>query len=294
MVVLGLGWRVFLVGRGVGFKENAFITRMAPVILTCFAGRERYLKVLIPYINELVKRKLVHEVHMWDYTRNAEDAAFLQKACSHFTILVPNSKEKFADYYKYYRSSRYPDPETVLIKCDDDIVYIDVSRFKAFVDARRALKDAVIFSPSIINNPVCGAIQLKRGVLPGFKPEDFDMTVEGGRKIHKYFLKSQKLFMKDSFATDRFSEIPWTMQWRFNINFIAILGKDLDLLFDNEYVGDDDELFLGIQAPRYLKRCIYIDMHFVAAHMAFTSQRNNGFDETPFLQKYADLVKNLV
>ena len=266
----------------------------APVILTCFAGRERYLKVLIPYINELVKRKLVDEVHMWDYTRNDQDAAFLQQACIHFQILVPNSKEKFADYYKYYRSSRYPDPDTVLIKCDDDIVYIDVSRFQDFVDARRALKTAVILSPSIINNPVCGAVQLKRGILPGFKPEDFDMTVEGGRKIHKYFLKSQKLFMKDSLATDRFSEIPCTMQWRFNINFIAILGKDLDLLFDNEYVGEDDELFLGIQAPRYLERCIYIDMHFVAAHMAFTNQRNDGFDETPFLKKYEDLVKNLV
>jgi hypothetical protein len=84
------------------------------------------------------------------------------------------------------------------------------------------------------------------------------------------------------------------MQWRFNINFIAILGKDLDLLFDNEYIGEDDEAYLGIYAPRYYERCICIDMHFVAAHMAFTNQRNDGFDETPYLQKYADLVKNLV
>ena len=66
------------------------------------------------------------------------------------------------------------------------------------------------------------------------------------------------------------------------------------MIYYVEYVGEDDELFLGIQAPRYLERCIYIDMHFVAAHMAFTCQREKGFDETPFLQKYADLVKNLV
>ena len=68
----------------------------------------------------------------------------------------------------------------------------------------------------------------------------------------------------------------------------------MDLLFNNEYIGEDDELFLGIQAPRYLERCICIDMHFVAAHMAFTNQRNDGFDEEPFLKKYKDLVKNLV
>jgi hypothetical protein len=266
---------------------------MAPVIFSCFAGRERYLKVLIHYINQLVKQKLVTEVHMWDYTRNDQDASFLREACGHFTILVPNSKESYADYYSYYKSWRYPDPDTVLIKCDDDIVYIDVSRFQDFIDARRENKDALLFSPSVINNPVCSIIQIKMGILREFIPEkDCDMTVECAEKFHTYFLEKRELLMKDSFSADRFWGIPWTWnsKWRFNINFISILGKDFDLLFDNEHIGKDDEGFLGIKAPIHLERCIYVDIHFVVAHMAFTCQRENGFDETPFLEKYTTLT----
>ena len=92
--------------------------------------------------------------------------------------------------------------------------------------------------------------------------------------------------MKDSFGTDRFSEIPWTMQWRFNINFIAILAKDLDDLFQSPYLAEDDECYLGVYAPRFFQRCIWIDMHFVAAHMAYTVQRATGMDEGQFLSKY--------
>ena len=96
--------------------------------------------------------------------------------------------------------------------------------------------------------------------------------------------------MKDSFAIDRFGEIPWTMEYRFNINFIAILGKDFDTLLDSEYLGEDDEAYLGVYAPRYYQRCIYIDMKFVVAHMAFTKQRNDGFDEDPHLRKYLEMA----
>jgi hypothetical protein len=261
---------------------------MSPrVIFTCFAGRERYLKILVPYIKTLTDQGSIHDVHFWDYTRDPSDAKYIRTLP--FTILVPNSKENFGDYYKYYTRTKYPDPETVIIKCDDDIVYLDVSRFDEFIKARRANHDALLFSPSIINNPICGAVQLKRGILPGFKPVDFDMTADGGRKIHKYFLKHRKLFMKDSFAVERFSEIPWDMKWRFNINFIAILAKDLDDLYQSPLLVEDDEFYLGIHAPRQFMRCVWIDMHFVAAHMAFTVQRNTGMDETHFMKKYQEL-----
>lgn len=268
---------------------------MAPVIFSCFAGRERYLRILIPYINQLVKKKLVTDVHMWDYTRNDSDASFLHEACSHFTILVPNSKETYTDYYKYYRSWRYPDPETVLIKSDDDIVYIDVSKFQEFIDERRAHKDAIMFSPAIVNNPVCQNIQKEVGLLPGFKDSEYNLAddADHARKIHAFFWE----LLHKSQSTDRIRIIPvsFNQQFKFNINFIAILGKDFDILFDNEVIENTvcDEPFLGSISPIKLQRSIYIDMHFIVAHMAFTGQRNNGFDETSLLARYSELVKDL-
>jgi hypothetical protein len=260
------------------------------VIFTCFAGRERYLKILIPYIEKLVGKKLVDEVHLWDYTRDPKDAEYIRS--TPFTIMVPETKMNFGDYYKYYRSSRYPDPDTVLIKCDDDIVFIDTDRFEDFIKIRRKTRDAVFMSASVVNNPVCGMVQIQRGVLPGFKPSDVDIASDG-KKIHKYFLKNRKMFMKDSLRTERLSQIPCDAEWRFNINFIAILARDFDWLFESPYLAEDDECYLGVYAPRYFRKFIYIDMHFIVAHMAYTTQRNAGLDEAPLLARYKETQTSL-
>lgn len=260
---------------------------MAPqVIFTCFAGRERYLKALVPYIERLN----VDEVHMWDYTRNESDAQYLRKACSKFQIFTVADKSNYGEYYRYYTKERFPDPLTVIVKCDDDIVFIDTSAFDEFIKARRLATDAVLMSPVVVNNPVCGVIQLQHGTLPGFSRSDFGMDAVCASKVHKHFLKNPKRFVADCRRTDRFSELPSTAQYRFNINFIAVLAKDLDILFQNEYVAIDDEQFLGIMAPMLYKRNIVLDFHFVVCHMAFTSQREEGYDEAHHLEKYTSLA----
>ena len=181
----------------------------------------------------------------------------------------------------------------MIIKCDDDIVYIDVDRFESFIQARRDVDWAIMFSPSVVNNPVCGSAQFKNGILPGFKDTDFSVNADAGIKIHKYFLKNKKLFMADSFKTDPFTGVGNETKARFNINFIAILAKDLDELFDSPYLAEDDEAYLGVYAPRYFNRCVCIHNHFVVAHMAYTSQRNGGMDESQFLEKYRALIPKM-
>lgn len=238
---------------------------------------------------------------MWDYTRNDSDASFLHEACSHFTILVPNSKETYADYYRYYRSWRYPDPDTVLIKCDDDIVYMDISKFQGFIDERRTNKDAIMFSPIIVNNPVCQTIQKSVGILSAIDDTpgnytDFNCSPDYARDIHTLFLEKKEQFLEDLIEKQPYRlwkiSTDWGTKQRYNINFIAILGKDFDILFDNDLVETSDEVHLGARAPKVLERSIYIDMHFVVAHMAFTTQRDNGFDEKSLLARYSELVKD--
>jgi hypothetical protein len=247
------------------------------IIFTCFAGRERYMKILIPYI----RRLKVDEVHIWDYTRNDQDAQYLKKTCSEFRIFSVSDKSTYKEYYNYYTRDRFPDPMTVLIKCDDDIVFIETAQFNAFIKARRE-SQALIMSPIVINHPICQPIQLQRGILPGFVRTDFGHDANPN-KIHKYFLKNPKRFIAECKKTTRLSELPLVSQYRFNINFIAILGRDFDIL-QNEAIVHDDEAFLGIN------KHIIIDHHFVVAHMAYTAQRNLGYDETNHLQKYSKLL----
>ena len=102
---------------------------MSKVIFTCIAGRRRYLEILKVYIDQLLKRGLIDECHMWDYTRDPEDAIWLE--ANFDTIKKPNEKYNWHDYYDWYTTERYPDPDTVIVKCDDDIVYIDVDQFQS-------------------------------------------------------------------------------------------------------------------------------------------------------------------
>lgn len=48
------------------------------VIVTCFAGRRENLEILLPLLDRLRQAGHVDEVHLWDFTRRAEDARWLR------------------------------------------------------------------------------------------------------------------------------------------------------------------------------------------------------------------------
>jgi hypothetical protein len=72
---------------------------------------------------------------------NPKDAEYIRTLP--FQVLDPKTKAHYGDYYEYYTCAKYPDPDTVLIKCDDDIVYLDVDHFDAFIKARRKVPEAL-------------------------------------------------------------------------------------------------------------------------------------------------------
>ena len=52
------------------------------VIWTCFAGRQRYLEILLRYIRYFLSKGLIHECHLWNYTRNPQDEDWLRQEFS--------------------------------------------------------------------------------------------------------------------------------------------------------------------------------------------------------------------
>lgn len=264
---------------------------MSGVVLTCFAGRQRYLEILKPYIDKLLSRGLIDECHMWDYTRNDSDSEWLK---NNFTsIFHPSDKTTWSDYYNYYTSERYPDPATVVIKCDDDIVYIDVDQFQTFIDNRRSDTRSLIAYAGIINNRHIGHRQYEHGILPFLDEANIMYDVRCCEHMHDYFTTNYT----DVISKARLHGAPShfipskSIQYVdgapnvevLNINFIAVLAKDLWAFQD---AVSDDEAMLAIRIPHKHKKCNYIDTSFTVVHMAFTSQRANGFDETPFMERY--------
>lgn len=261
------------------------------IIFTCFAGRRGYLEILFKYIDELA----VDEVHIWDYSRKESDAQYISNFESKYKIFHPKDKSTWTDYYTYYTPERYPDPDTVIIKSDDDIVFMNVDKFDSFIKHRIHDKNALILSASVVNNPVCGIIQRQLGIIPpSFGIEEVGNLTHNGLtvvKLHDYFLENPATFVSKSVAKNKQFVLPYDFKDIFNINFFAVLAKDLGLVYNIEYNNTEDERFIGHVASKYYRRPIVIDFDFTVVHMVYTNQRNAGFDEEKYTKYYLD-VKN--
>jgi hypothetical protein len=258
------------------------------VIFTIFAGRKRYMEILIKYLYKLLDQELIDELHLWDFTWEIEDAeyiktlAFNNKKIKLFPVF---NKKSWQEYYDYYTPSRYPNPDTVIIKADDDIVYMDISKFKDFIDARRQNKNALFLSPFIVNNTLCTCILHEAGFIQNLDKTISMTSVDSGIFIHNEFLKDPELFIKNLQLFPEIVPMLLDIPWTFNINFIAILAKDLPILYNVEFKILDENQFNNY--VKIYKRPITLDMHFTTVHMAFRHQRDDEkFGEAIFLEKY--------
>ena len=48
------------------------------IIAVIFAGRKKYLEILMIYLNYLYKINKIHEIHFWQYTKNETDVKYLE------------------------------------------------------------------------------------------------------------------------------------------------------------------------------------------------------------------------
>mmetsp|Transcript_61373 Transcript_61373/g.176642 ORF Transcript_61373/g.176642 Transcript_61373/m.176642 type:complete len:394 (-) Transcript_61373:51-1232(-) len=148
------------------------------VVLVMFAGRRDRLSIGLSYVDELIASCQVDEVHLWNYTRTPEDAYFLESLSWRpvYRVWHPAWREetdlyryyKYREVYNFYRrdSPNAAEPRwrpqwegasgenTVIVKLDDDIVFVDVENFPCFVKYVRTHKDRFLVSANVVNNPV--------------------------------------------------------------------------------------------------------------------------------------------
>lgn len=270
---------------------------MSKVIISCFAGRRRYMKILSKYINILINKGLVDEFHIWDFSWEIDDEIYLEELARFDKTLLmkPNNKKSWGEYYRYYTRDRFPDPDTVIIKCDDDIVFIDTDAFSDFIAKRREDRCSLLHSASVVNGSVTSLIQNHHDFLPKDKFSESDLlhilhsdTVPA--MIHDFFLANSCSIIENARQLRGvLYNIDINYPTQLSINFVAILAKDLDL-FQSSDLDIHDEEALGLNMPKALGRCNTVNMGFIVCHSAFLGQRLAGFDDSPYLEKYANLL----
>ena len=168
---------------------------MPKCLFTVFAGRKRFLAILMNYVRPLLHHKTVDEAHFWDYCRQANDREHVrqlvregraQYGTVRVQLMTPPASDlgarfpnKWKGYYahyaatigdadlliKYCRSRPFqtstcvPPPRRRAHRCDDDIVFI--ANLHVLLEYARA--DAgrhMMYYPSVVNNDVSSAFQV--------------------------------------------------------------------------------------------------------------------------------------
>lgn len=215
-----------------------------------------------------------------------------------FKYIKPEKGHSWGGYYEHYTQQRYPNH--VIIKADDDIVYIDTATFPRYIEARLADPAALLMFPSIINNGVCAHIQQKAGLIPASVGEFPYDTFQGKLwssaalcdSLHTHFCQNKGDFVNRSRILP---PIKVALGDRVSINMFAILSKDLPL-FQKLVEGTpdgmdiDDEMHLSVTMSKMTGRQHSIVMGTVVSHLSFFQQVDNGLDLPKLRTAYRGLL----
>ena len=151
------------------------------VYYAIFAGRKEVMEIHFQYTDMMLQLGLVTEVHVWDFTNgNTSNSDYLSSYMRNtklagYRVFVKSMTQinhrpsengrttyLWYSFYEHYLNNKRYLPQDILIKADDDIVFVDISSFQAFIEAVANSTDKGLHFPNIINNDVGFVVQYDR------------------------------------------------------------------------------------------------------------------------------------
>ena len=291
-------------------ESNNYITKIC-----VFLGREKNMKILHKYIELGLKENILNEYHMFDFSRNIQDHNFIKKEYNRLITIYPqriflhnsienydklNNKEKektqnnWSPFYKTLATKLY-DEKSIIIKCDDDILFIDIYGLKSALEDRWKDKDSFLIHSNCINNGLCG--YYLRNKFPILKTQ-LSIYPKGGLlgvlfekpelayAMHLQFLKdvTNNISNLNNYIIDDVD-----ISSRISINFILINGKDVKYL---ENVSTHDEYELSSKIPEELLRKNKIKGDLITSHLSYQMQDKFILSKNDIINQYNNLYNN--
>jgi hypothetical protein len=227
----------------------------------------------------------------YDTSQSPNKGIFLMDGCE---------KKNWCDYYQYYTPNHTTHENDVIIKCDDNIVFIDIHKLDSFIQFVREDNSYDCIFANTINNGVSAYFQqhifnlIPLSLMKLEYPKNglCGSLWESGKKataLHKYFLRHKDEFLQYGKVTYRDGDCPiLPIPTRFSINFFGIQRKKWGEIKD---CGLDDELNLTVEYVKsgVLTNAIYSGL-FVS-HLSFYKQEEDGaFERIHLLELYGGLA----
>ena len=128
-----------------------------PVIFFLFGGREGNLQVNLPIIRRILDDNPRVTFHLWNLARLHTDSEYI-KTVEGDRIEVfntwggRNAISNMPRVWSYYTAQNFRD--TLFVKIDDDVLFIESEKFGDFVDAIEANPNKIL-SAEVVNNGAC-------------------------------------------------------------------------------------------------------------------------------------------
>jgi len=199
-------------------------------------------------------------------------------------------EKSWKNYYNHYTDAKYEND--IILKCDDDIVFIDLHKLPSFIEFTKTTNYDLVFA-NTINNGVASYYQQNRYNLIPKNVMDLEYPDNGlkgslwengkmAEKIHEYFIDNYESFLHHDYNKEI---IP--ISTRFSINFFGYKGNNWHKIKDC-FQGDDEyNLTVDYVINRQFKNVLYSD--FYVSHLSFCRQNETGIDLCKLIKKYHTL-----
>lgn len=198
-------------------------------------------------------------------------------------------EKNWKNYYTYYNNDEFEND--IIIKCDDDIVFIDLYKLPNFIDFIKNNDYDLVFA-NTINNGVSAYFQQNKYNLISKEIMDLEYPSgglcgslwESGEKaelLHNYFIKNYNKFLDYEYNNEI---IP--IYTRFSINFFGYKGNKWNKIKDC-HIDDEYNLTVDYVNNREFKNILYSD--FYVSHLSFYRQNQTGINLNKLIDNYNEL-----
>lgn len=264
-------------------------------IIVTPAGRRRYLEILYKYLNS--QKTDFSEWHLWVNTTNQDDIDYMHNLASNNSWIKCinarwpiNGNMSIGPFFEFTK-----DINTIYIRLDDDIVYLEPGFIYKMKTARESFRTPLFMYPNIINNAIISHLHRSLIDYPNAtKYECMDDVAWKDPKfceqIHRTFIESVKSSSLDKWRTTFTRHMPINFA-RVSINCISWFGSDMKNIIRT--IRGDEEEYISNRAPRLHNRPNIIVNDPICVHFAFYTQREYIEEHTDILEQYRQLASAL-
>ncbi|NPD90946.1 hypothetical protein [Xylanibacter muris] len=264
------------------------------VVCNTAAGRRRYMQYLIP---QIISSDIVDRYDIWVNTMNIRDIEFFRMLAKKYDKInlvwqpdgIIDGNNSINAFYKFCM-----DDDTVYIKLDDDIVWIEPNFFESIVRFRIDNPQYFLVSPLVINNQKSTYVLQCLNKLNTRRYQRADPFSKIFWKSDKFALELHEWFIGNYLKTGKYEELHCGVRpmglTRFSINSIVWFGSQMKR-FGGVVSGDDEEFLSSIKPTELgMSNCLYCDT--IVAHFAFFPQRKL-LDKGNILERYGEILHDI-